>query len=53
MLYKLDIETQMMGSVRIVLSGQPGVVGYEMEKKVAFQKMVKMRKAIKEHNMYD
>lgn len=43
----------MMGSVRIVLSGQPGVVGYEMERRWHFQKMVKMRKAIKEHNMYD
>lgn len=43
----------MMGSVSIVISGQPGKVRYEMERRWHFQKMEKMRKAIKEHNMYD
>lgn len=54
MLYNVSIiETQMMGSVRTVISGQPGNIGYEMERRWYFKKMEKMRKAIKEHNLYD
>lgn len=43
----------MMGSVRTVISGQPENIGYEMERRWYFQKKEKMRKAIKEHNLYD
>lgn len=36
-LYKISIiETQMMGSVRTVISGQPGNVGDEMERRLLF-----------------
>lgn len=43
----------MMRSIKTVISGKPGKVGHEMVRSWHFQKMEKMRKAIKERYLYE